>query len=68
MDSALIGALVPVLRQVADSLAGTPAGDDAETDLRSLEAVIARHVGAAEAEVMSWLAGRLHPQTVQPPA
>lgn len=61
MDSALIDALLPLVRRVADGLNGTPAGDAALTDVRSLEAIASRHVAAAEAEALEWLEGRLHP-------
>ncbi len=61
MDSALIDALLPLVRRVADGLNGTPVGDSALTDVRSVEAIVSRHVAAAEAEVLDWLEGRLHP-------
>ena len=68
MESALIDSLLPLFRGVADRLAGTPLADEAETDLRSLEAIVSRHTANLEAEALDWAAGRLHPASVQPPA
>ena len=68
MESALIDALLPVVRQVANGLAGGPAGDDALADVRTLEGIVGRHVADAEAEVLGWLAGRLHPVAVVQPS
>jgi len=61
MESAIIGALLPVLRRIADDLAGTAVADEALADVRALEAVVSKHVANAEAEVLSWLESRLHP-------
>lgn len=66
MESAIIDALLPLLRRVADDLASTPAADEALLDVRNAEAIVARHVAAAEADFLSLFEGRLHPAVAQP--
>jgi hypothetical protein len=60
----LIDILLPVVRKVADNLAGSPLADAALADVREIEAVAARHVTALESELTAWLTARLHPESV----
>ena len=58
----IVDLLVPALKEVASSLEGSPLAGALLDDVKNVEAIVARHETAKEAEIVAWVVSRLHPE------
>ena len=60
--------ILTLVKAMAGKLEGSPLAEDAVNDVHEVEAVIAKHEGAKEAELVAWAMSRFHPAAMNAPA